>query len=69
MDIKAQEDLENAVYSYIDNEEDIQTAAIMMNPNTGGIMTLIGGNNYAKSQYNRATSSKSSVDLSLFPLI
>lgn len=69
MDIKAQEDLENAVYSYIDNEEDIQTAAIMMNPNTGGIMALIGGNNYAKSQYNRATSSKRQVGSTMKPIL
>lgn len=69
LDIEAQEDLENAVYSYIDDETELQTAAIMMDPNTGGVMALIGGNNYNKSQYNRAISSKRQVGSTMKPLL
>ena len=30
----------------------------MMNPNTGGVIAMIGGNDYNKSEYNRATKPK-----------
>ena len=69
LDIAAQEDLENAVYSYINDETEIETAAIMMNPNTGGIMALIGGNYYSKSQYNSAINSKRQVGSTMKPLL
>lgn len=69
LDIEAQESLENAVYSYITDETEIQTAAIMMDPNTGGILSLIGGNNYTKSQYNRATKAKRQVGSTMKPLL
>ena len=42
LDIEAQEDLEKAVYSYVNDETEVETAAIMMNPNTGGVMAMIG---------------------------
>ena len=58
LDSEAQEDLENSVQKYINNKQELETSAIMMNPDTGGVMALIGGNNYNKSQYNRATNSK-----------
>lgn len=69
LDINAQEDLETAVYSYINDETQIETAAIMMDPNTGGVMALIGGNNYTKSQFNRATGSKRQVGSTMKPLL
>jgi len=69
LDIEAQEDLENAVYSYINDETEVQTAGVMMNPNTGGVMALIGGNNYNKTQYNRAISSKRQVGSTMKPLL
>lgn len=69
LDTGAQEDLETAVYSYINDETKIETAAIMMDPNTGGVMALIGGNNYTKSQFNRATGSKRQVGSTMKPLL
>ena len=41
----------------------------MMNPDTGGIMALIGGNNYNKSQYNRATNSKRQIGSTMKPIL
>ena len=61
LDKEAQEDLEKAVYSYINDETKVQTAGIMMNPNTGGVMALIGGNDYNLSQFNRAINAKRQV--------
>lgn len=69
LDTGAQEDLETAVYSYINDETKIETAAIMMDPNTGGVMALIGGNNYNSSQFNRATGSKRQVGSTMKPLL
>ena len=69
LDKDAQKDLENAVYSYITDDTEIETAAIMMNPNTGGIMALIGGNSYNKSQFNRATNSKRQVGSTMKPIL
>ena len=65
----AQSSLEKAVYSYINDDTEIETAAIMMDPNTGGVLALIGGNNYAKSQYNRATKAKRQVGSTMKPLL
>lgn len=69
LDIEAQEDLENAVYSYIEESTEVQTAGVMMNPNTGGVMAIIGGNDYIKTQYNRAISSKRQVGSTMKPLL
>lgn len=69
LDTEAQEDLETAVYSYINDETEIETAAVMMDPNTGGVMALIGGNNYNKSQFNRAVDSKRQVGSTMKPLL
>lgn len=69
LDIEAQEDLEKAVYSYINDETKVETAAIMMNPNTGGVIAMIGGNDYNKSEYNRATKAKRQVGSTMKPLL
>ena len=41
----------------------------MMDPNTGGVLALIGGNNYNKSQYNRATKAKRQVGSTMKPIL
>lgn len=69
LDMDAQENLETAVYNYINDETKLETAAIMMNPNTGGVIALIGGNNYNKSQFNRATNSKRQVGSTMKPIL
>ena len=69
LDQKAQEDLENAVYNHIEDNTEVQTAGVMMNPNTGGVIAIIGGNDYNKTQYNRAISSKRQVGSTMKPLL
>lgn len=69
LDIEAQEDLEKSVYSYVNDETEVETAAIMMNPNTGGVIAMLGGNDYNKSQYNRATKAKRQVGSTMKPLL
>ena len=69
LDIKAQESLEKATYSYINEETKVETAAVMMNPNTGGVIAMIGGNDYNISQYNRATKAKRQVGSTMKPIL
>lgn len=69
LDSDSQKALEDAVYKYVNDDTKIETSAIMMNPNTGGVMALIGGNNYTKSQYNRATKAKRQVGSTMKPIL
>ena len=69
LDLKAQENLEKNIKESIPEESDIQTAAVMMNPNTGGIIALVGGRDYNKSSYNRATDSTRQVGSTMKPYL
>lgn len=69
LDQDAQKNLEDAVYSYINEDTEVQTAGVMLEPNTGGVMAIIGGNDYSKTQYNRAISSKRQVGSTMKPLL
>ena len=68
LDIDIQKELENNINKYIKNEK-IEAASIMMNPKNGGIIALIGGKNYNKSEYNRAISSKRQVGSTIKPFL
>jgi len=57
LDLRAQTILEASINKHLKNEE-LQTASIMMKPDDGSIIALVGGRDYSKSQYNRALSSK-----------
>ena len=57
LDLNAQRNLEKTIRETIPDESEIETAAVMMNPNTGGIIALVGGRDYSKSSFNRATDS------------
>ena len=67
LNIDLQKKLEESVNKYI--EGDMQASSIIINPNNGNIMALIGGVNYSKSQYNRVLSSKRQVGSTMKPLL
>lgn len=69
LDLKAQQNLENNVKENIPDDSKIETAAVMMNPNTGGIIALVGGRDYNKSSYNRATDSLRQVGSTMKPYL
>lgn len=52
--------LNNEITHAIDNriENDLQTSIIVMNPKTGGLLSIIGGTSYKDSTYNRAIYAK-----------
>ena len=56
LDLDAQKSLEEGVKD-ISKIEDVQTSKVMIDVKTGGVMALVGGTNYNKSTYNRATES------------
>lgn len=63
----AQEAIENSIKNNIDT--DIQVASVIMNPSDGAVLGLVGGVDYSKSQYNRATSSNRSVGSTIKPFL
>jgi len=50
-------------------DENLQVSSIIAEPTTGKIVSLIGGRDYSKSQYNRATKAKRQVGSSLKPFL
>lgn len=56
----------NSKSSYLTNEE---VAVVVMKPNSGKVLGLIGGINYSKSQFNRAIDSSRQIGSTIKPLI
>ena len=59
LDEKAQFELEKSIDSQ--SLTNLQVASVMMNPNNGEVIALVGGNNYNESQFNRAINAKRQV--------
>ena len=60
-DNDAQTIMEKNILKYISEDQNLQVASIITNPKTGEIISLTGGLNYAKSEYNRALKAKRQV--------
>lgn len=69
LDLKAQEKLETAVKEQVKDNSELQVAGMMMDPNNGGVMSLVGGVNYSKSQFNRATNATRQVGSTMKPFL
>lgn len=70
LDTEAQSALESAVSKNMqDNSEDIQVAGMMVDPNNGGILAMIGGYDYSKSQFNRAIQAKRQIGSTMKPIL
>lgn len=69
LDIKAQQSLEKNIKETLPEDSNIETSAVMMNPNTGGIIALVGGRDYNKSSYNRAIESRRQVGSTMKPYL
>ncbi len=63
-----QKSLEDSISRNI-KKDDMQVASILIDPNTGSVLALTGGKDYATSQYNRATKSKRQVGSSIKPIL
>lgn len=67
LDNKAQSSLEKSI-----NEKkfgDIQIAGVLMDPNNGDVLALVGGTDYNSSQFNRAINAKRQVGSTMKPFL
>ena len=67
LDNNAQMNLENSI-----NEKDLgdlQIASVLMNPDNGEVLALVGGTDYNSSQFNRSTSAKRQVGSTMKPFL
>ena len=69
LDLDAQETLEKTILNYVKEDSELQSASVIVNPKTGGVIALSGGINYAKSQYNRATQATRQVGSVMKPFL
>jgi membrane peptidoglycan carboxypeptidase len=64
----AQSKLESEILSNVE-DENLQVAGIMIDPDSGAVLALTGGMDYQKSQYNRATQAKRQVGSTMKPFL
>lgn len=69
LDMNAQSILEEKINSNIDENNEIEIAAVLMDPNNGEIKAIAGGRDYSKSEYNRVTSAKRQVGSTMKPFL
>ena len=69
LNTNAQEILENNIAEAFPDDSKLETASVIMNPNTGGVMALVGGRNYNNSPYNRAIYSSRQVGSTMKPYL
>ena len=69
LDLNAQRSLENSINDNIKDNEEIQVSGIMINPESGGVIALVGGRDYNKSEFNRAINAKRQVGSIMKPFL
>lgn len=69
LDLNAQTILEEKINKNLAKNAEIQVNSVMMDPETGRIIALVGGRDYSISQYNRAISSKRQVGSVMKPIL
>ena len=69
LDLETQLNLEDNIKNYFKKDEEIQISSVMMDPNNGKIVALVGGRDYKKSQYNRAITASRQVGSTLKPFL
>ncbi len=69
LDLDLQKKVEENIKESIPEESEIQTSAVLMNPDTGGVLALVGGKDYNESSFNRATDSLRQVGSTMKPYL
>ena len=69
LNLDVQKNLENNIKKNLKNLDNLQIAAIVVDPKTGKVLALTGGKNYYESEYNRALNSKRSVGSTIKPFL
>ncbi len=68
LDMEAQEKLESEILKNVE-DENLQVASVLIDPETGAVRALTGGMNYAESQFNRALQAKRQVGSTMKPFL
>ena len=68
LDLNAQKILEENINKYMGDNE-LQTASVIVDPKTGGVIALSGGKDYTVSQFNRAIQAKRQVGSAMKPFL
>ena len=69
LDIDSQRILEDSIKNNLTTDKELQVASVMMEPETGKILALVGGRDYNQSQYNRAYQSSRQVGSTMKPFL
>lgn len=69
LNTEMQKKAETWIEQTIKNNDELQSALISLDPNTGAIKALVGGRNYEKSSFNRATKAKRAPGSTIKPLL
>ena len=68
-DYETQSSLEKNIKEEFPENTELQVASVVMNPDTGGIIALIGGMDYNKSSFNRAVDASRQVGSTMKPYL
>ncbi len=69
LDIEKQKSLEKNILNTISENDKLQVASVIVDPETGKVEALTGGVDYGLSQFNRATKSKRQVGSTMKPFL
>lgn len=69
LDLDLQKNVEKYIKEAIPDNSKIQTSIVLMNPDTGGVLALVGGKDYNESSFNRATDSLRQVGSTMKPYL
>lgn len=69
LELDLQKKVEENIQESITDDSKIQTSVVLMNPDTGGVLALIGGKDYNESSFNRATDSLRQVGSTMKPYL
>lgn len=69
LDTNALKILEDRINENLDNENELQISAVLMDPKNGKIKAIAGGKDYSKSEFNRVTDSKRQVGSTIKPFL
>ena len=69
LDTQIQQQLNDVVEKQMKERDELEVASIILNSQTSGVLALVGGKDYATSQFNRATQASRQVGSTMKPLL
>ena len=69
LDTQIQQQLNDVVEKQMKDRDELEVASIILNTQTSGVLALVGGKDYATSQFNRATQASRQVGSTMKPLL